>query len=163
MNYPDKHHQIVKDLLNGKFILQGQDLYKIIDEQEEFYKQFFEESFKYELIKTSKLLYLHSNDTNETFSRNMMLVLSVLVDNLNVNRKDLSSIYQEYKITDIEKIIKNSSYKKVCRNTPIEALIEKCVKRNIATSNQAYGTFKFTNAIEVFLEEAKNIAKSDNL
>lgn len=160
MNYPDKHYQIVKDLLDGKFILQEQDLYKIINENEEFYKHFFYESFKYNLTKTSGLLYLCSNNTNEEFSRNMMLVLSVLVDNLNINRKDLSDIYQDYKIADIEKIIKNSSYHKVCRNIPIESLIKKkCVKRNVVKLNQNFDTFKFTNAVDIFLEEAKSIAK----
>ena len=159
MNYPDKHYQIVKDLLDGKFILQEQGLYRIIDKNEEFYKDFFNESFKYELIKTSKFLYLRSNDTNEKFSRNMMLVLSVLVDNLNVDCKNLSDIYQDYKIVNIENIIKNSSYQKVCRNIPIESLIKNdCVKRNVVRFNQNFDTFKFTNAVDIFLEEAKCIA-----
>lgn len=160
MNYPNKHYQIVKDLLDGKFILQEQDLYRIIDDQGEFYKQFFEESFKYKLIKTSTLLYLRSNDTSEKFSRNMMLVLSVLVDALNVNSEDLSRIYQDYQIADIEKIIKNSSYQKVCRNISIEQLISNdCVKRNIVKLDKNYNTFKFTNAIDIFLAEARDIAK----
>jgi len=158
LNYPDKHYQIVKDLLDGKFILQEQDLYRIIDKNEEFYKHFFDESFKYELIKKSKFLYLRSNDTNEQFSREIMLVLSVLVDSLNVNRKDLSDVYQDYKIADIEKIIKNSSYHKVCRNISIKSLIEKCIKRNVVKRNQNFDTFKFTNAVDIFLEEAKCIA-----
>lgn len=163
MNYPNKHYQVVKDLLNGKFILQEEILYGIINEYYEFYCLFFKESFKYNLIKTSKFLYLQSDDTSEKLSRNLMLILSILIDNLNNNNEDLSSIYQDYKIAEIQRIIKNSNYQKACQNITIETLIKNdCAKRNIVKLNENYGTFKFTNAIDIFLEEAKNIIKQSN-
>ncbi|HIE45954.1 MAG TPA: hypothetical protein EYP87_07320 [Flavobacteriaceae bacterium] len=137
MNYPEKHYEIVQNLLNGKFILQGQEVYDILVPNYDFYKIFFKKSFKYDLVKTSEVIYLASDNTSEKFSRNLMLILAILVDNINLQGKDLyEELYKNYKIQDIEVIIKNSSYKSVCRNISIESLIKNdCQKRNIISYN----------------------------
>ncbi len=160
MNYPEKHYEIVQNLLNGKFILQGQAVYDILVPNYDFYKIFFKESFQYDLIKTSEVIYLASDNTSEKFSRNLMLILAILVDNINLQGKDLyEELYRTYKIKDIEIIIKNSSYKSVCRNIGIESLLKNdCQKRNIIKYNNDYDTFQFTSAINIFLEQAKDMA-----
>jgi hypothetical protein len=165
LNYPEKHYEIVQNLLNGKFILQGQIFYDILITNYNFYKIFFKESFKYDLVKTSEVIYLASDNTNEKFSRNLMLILAILVDNINLQGKDLyEELYKNYKIKDIEIIIKNSSYKSVCRNISIESLIKNdCQKRNIIKYNNDYDTFQFTSAINIFLEQAKKIATINNI
>ena len=160
MNYPEKHYEVVQNLLNGKFILQGQAIYDILVPNYDFYKIFFKESFQYDLIKTSEVIYLESDNTSEKFSRNLMLILAILVDNINLQGKDLyEELYKTYKIKDVEIIIKNSSYKSVCRNIGIESLIKNdCQKRNIIKYNNDYDTFQFTSAINIFLEQAKDMA-----
>jgi membrane-bound ClpP family serine protease len=115
------------------------------------------------LIKTAEVIYLSSDTTAEKFSRNLMLVLAVLVDNINLQGKDLyEELYKTYKIKDIENIIQSSSYKNVCRNISVETLIKNdCQKRNIIDFNSEYETFRFTNAINVFLDKAVEIAHID--
>ena len=161
MNYPTKHYEILQNLLNGKFILQKDEIFDIVSDNYDFYKTFFKKSFKYDLIKTSEVIYLVSDNTSEKFSRNLMLVLAILVDYINLQGKDIyEELYKSYKISDIENIIKNSSYKSVCRNIVIEQLIKnECQKRNIINYNNDYDTFQFTDAINVFLEQAKDISK----
>lgn len=165
MNYPKKHYEIVQNLLSGKFILQGQEIYEILVPNYDFYKLFFKESFQYDLVKTSEVIYLASDNTSEKFSRNLMLILAILVDNINLQGKDLyEELYKNYKIKDIEVIIKNSSYKSVCRNIGIESLLKNdCQKRNIIKYNNDYDTFQFTSAINTFLEQAKEIARINNI
>lgn len=160
MNYPEKHYEIVQNLLNGKFILQGQAIYDILVPNYDFYKTFFKESLQYDLVKTTEVIYLASDNTSEKFSRNLMLVLAVLVDNINLEGKDLyEELYKNYKIKDVEIIIKNSSYKSVCRNIGIESLLKNdCQKRNIIKYSNDYDTFQFTSAINIFLEQAKDMA-----
>ena len=161
MNYPTKHYEIVQNLLNGKFILHKDEIFDIVSGNYDFYKMFFKKSFKYDLIKTSEVIYLASDNTSEKFSRNLMLVLAILVDYINLQGKDIyEELYKSYKISEIESIIKNSSYKSVCRNIVIEQLIKNdCQKRNIINYNSEYDTFQFTSAINVFLEQAKDISK----
>lgn len=163
MNYPVKHYEIVQNLLNGKFILHKDEISDIVSDNYDFYKIFFKKSFKYDLIKTSEVIYLASDNTSEKFSRNLMLVLAILVDYINLQGKDIyEELYKSYKISDIENIIKNSSYKSVCRNIQIEPLLKnECQKRNIINYNNDYDTFQFTGAINVFLEQAKDISKTN--
>jgi len=105
------------------------------------------------------VIYLASDNTSEKFSRNLMLILAILVDNINLQGKDLyEELYRTYKIKDVEIIIKNSSYKSVCRNIGIESLLKNdCQKRNIIKYNNDYDTFQFTSAINIFLEQAKDM------
>ena len=164
MKYPKKHYEIVQNLLSGKFLLHGTELYDIGKQNYNFYREFFKESFKYNLIKTTEVIYLSSDNTNEKFSRNLMLILAILVDNCNLQGNDLyEELYRDYTVKDIEVIIKNSSYKNVCRNIDIESLLKNdCKKRNIVHYNED-DTFQFTSAINIFLEQAKEIANIDNI
>ena len=165
MKYPEKHYEIVQNLLNGKIILQEQEIYTMLAHNHNFYREFFTKSFQYDLIKTSEVIYLASDNTSEKFSRNLMLILAILVDNINLQGKDLyEELYKEYKIKDIEIIIKASSYKSVCRNIDIESLLKNdCKKRNIIHYNNDYDTFHFTGAINIFLEQAKDIAMMNTI
>lgn len=165
MKYPDEHFEIVKDLLGGKFILSQENEYNIVAKNYEFYQEFFTKSFKYTLMMTTEYVYLSSLSTKETFSKNMMLVLSVLVDYLNSQGRDLyEDLYKNYTISELESIIKNSSYFATCRKIVIHDLIKKdCQRRNIVKYNANYETFAFTSAINVFLEKARTIAtKNEN-
>ncbi len=165
MNYPQKHYEIVQNLLHGKFILQEDEVYDIVVTNYQFYIIFFKEGFQHNLVKTSEVIYLSSTNTNEKFSRNLMLILAILVDNINLQGKDLyEELYKSYKIKEIELIIKNSSYKNVCRNIAIESLLKNdCLKRNIINYNNDYDTFKFTSAINIFLDQAKEIASMNDI
>jgi len=159
MNYPEGHLAIVQELLSGKFILSDELFFTVISENSNFYKQFFKESFNYEIEQTSEFIYLSSTQTNEKFSRNLMLLLGVLSYELNLKGKNLyDGLAELYQIEDIEKIVEESSYKSICRKIEIEPMLRNdCRKRNIVTFINEGSAFKFTAAINLFLERAKEI------
>ena len=68
IEYPKYHYDIVKSLLDGKFILFPGKLYKSASEDKEFYTDFFKESFDYELIVETEYVYLISDNTDEKTS-----------------------------------------------------------------------------------------------
>ena len=164
MNYPIKHLEIVQELLSGRFILSSESFYAIVSENLNFYKQFFKVSFDYDLQQTSELIYLNSDETQEKFSRNLMLLLGVLSYELNLKGKNLyDGLREVYHIEDIEKIVEESSYKSICRKIEIEPMIKNdCRKRNLVEFINDGNTFKFTTAINVFLQRAKEIAVEEN-
>lgn len=156
---PKEHYKIVNELLAGRFILQGEELFNIISNNQEYYDDFFMQSYQFGLTKTSEVIYLSSSSTSENFSKDLMLVLAVLVYEFNLHNKN---IYEELRLnTSVEKIseiIKNSSYSKTCRSISLENLFTKCKKRNIIKSLNG-NTLKFTNAINIFIEHAKKISE----
>jgi len=160
MNYPDEHLEIVQELLYGKFILSDEPFFSVIAEHHNFYKQFFKLSFNYDLEQTAEFIYLSSTQTSEKFSRNLMLLLGVLSYELNSKGKNLyDGLTEVYQIEDLEKIVEESSYKSICRKIEIESMIRNdCRKRNIVEFINDGNSFKFTRAINVFLERAKEIA-----
>lgn len=159
MNYPDEHLEIVQELLSGRFILSDELHFGIVSDNIDFYKQFFKVSFNYELEQRVELIYLSSEQTNEKFSRNLMLLLGLLSYELNLQGKNLyDGLAEVYQIEDLEKIVKASSYKSICRKIEIESMIKNdCRKRNLVRFLNEGSTFKFTVAINVFLEHAKEI------
>lgn len=161
MEYIHEHGEIVRDLLGGKFLLYGEEFYDKVAENLEFYMEFFEKSFGYEMVKTTDAIYLSSRDTNESFSQRLMLILAVLVDFLNQEGKDLhEELFARYEVKELENIINNSSHKKVCRKIEILPFIKNsCQKRNIVTYDNEDDSFVFTGAINIFLDFARSVVK----
>jgi len=71
MEYPKGHKHVVKELLDGKFVLPNDPLYQVIRENDEFYTKFFKESFDYELRTSNEYCFLISGESNEMLSRDM--------------------------------------------------------------------------------------------
>lgn len=157
---PDKHFEIVKHFLNGRMITSDEKLFEIVKQYLEYYRGFFEESFGYKLINKPEVIYVTSDVTSEKFSRSLMLLLAVVTYEFSRLGKN---IYEEFEkrhtIGEFIELVKNSSYKDSCRNISIEDTLKTCHKRNILKMEDDSKTFRFTSAINIFLEEAKEIAE----
>lgn len=158
--YPQRHRDIVKNLLNGKFILHNEELFEIITDHLEFYIDFFKRSYDYELVKTTEVIYMISEVTNEKFSRNIMLVLAVISWEFNREGKNLySELEKKHPVQSIEEMIKKSSFKDSCRGINIDKLFRDAGSRNLVSFLDNEKSIKFTSAISVFLKAAKDIAE----
>jgi len=158
--YPKKHMEIVKSLLNGKFILHNDALSEIIIEHLEFYIDFFNKSYDYELVKTTEVIYVISDITSEKFSRSIMLVLAVISWELNREGKNIyAELEKKHTLRSIEEMIKKSSFKDSCRGINVEKLFKDAGTRNLVIFLDNEKTVKFTSAVNVFLEKAKEIAE----
>ena len=160
VTYPEKHLEVVKSLLNGRFILHNEELFQIISDSLEFYNDFFKNSYDYELVKSSEVIYLISQVTSEKFSRNIMLVLAVISWEFNRENKNIYAEFdKKHSIQSIEELIKKSSFKDSCRGINIEKLFKDSTSRNLTQYFDNEKSIKFTSAINIFLNAAKEIAE----
>ncbi|WP_415396265.1 condensin complex protein MksE [Sulfurimonas sp. CS5] len=160
--YPEKHFEIVKNLLNGKFILHNEELFEVISDNLEFYIDFFQKSYDYELVKNTEVIYVISSITSEKFSRNIMLVLAVISWEFNREGKNIyTELENKHTIRSIEELIKKSSFKDSCRGINIDKLLKDAASRNLVLILDNEKSIKFTSAINIFLEAAKEIAELD--
>lgn len=158
--YPEKHFDIVKNLLNGKFILHNEELFEIISDNLELYIDFFKKSYDYELVKSIEVVYVVSGITSEKFSRNIMLVLAVISWEFNREGKNIyTELEKKHTIKNIEELIKKSSFKDSCRGINIDKLLKDAGSRNLVLMLDNDKSIRFTSAINIFLEAAKNIAE----
>ena len=67
MVYPAHHRQIVEELMSGKFLLNNEEHFNSLKENESFYTEFFKISFDLELIMKPEFSYLLSKDTQENY------------------------------------------------------------------------------------------------
>lgn len=157
---PQRHSQVIKNLLNGKFILHNEELFEIINDNLEFYIDFFKKSYGYELLHNTEVIYVISDITNEKFSRNIMLVLAVISWEFNREGKNIyTELEKKHTIRSIEELINKSSFKDSCRGINIEKLLKDAGSRNLVLILDNEKSIKFTIAINIFLEAAKEIAE----
>ena len=173
IEYPKYHYDVVKSLLDGKFILFPGKLYETISEAEnkEFYTDFFQESFGYELIVETEYIYLISENTDEKTSRDIMTFISILsyeidkesknfIDELNSSFFNLERINQYFEnshswneiIKENKQISSPESRKSLIYNTML--------KRNII--EKIGDNFQFTKAHKVFLNFALELIEKEN-
>jgi hypothetical protein len=156
--YPEKHFDIVKNLLNGKFILHNEELFEIISDNLEFYIDFFKKSYDYELMKNTEVIYVISSITSEKFSRNIMLVLAVISWEFNREGKNIyTELEKKHTIKSIEELIKKSSFKDSCRGINIDKLLKDAGSRNLVLILDNEKSIKFTSAIIYFLKLLKRL------
>jgi len=159
---PQRHSEVVKNLLNGKFILHNEELFEVINDHLEFYIDFFKKSYDYELVNNTEVIYVISDITHEKFSRNIMLVLSVISWEFNREGKNIySELEKKHTIRDIEELIKKSSFKDSCRGISIDKLLKEAGSRNLVLILDNEKSIRFTSAINIFLKAAKEIAELD--
>lgn len=173
MEYPKNHYQIVSDLMNGKFILsenEGSDFetIKYFEERDKFYSQFFKLSFGYDFIMTQEYVFLQSEETSESISRDICIFFAVLCYELDKEGKNfLDEVkYTEFDYEGIDKYFDNSSYSEhIQSNNRIkdrearDKLIKDLNRRNIV-NRTGDDRFIFTSASRYFLDFAKELAKS---
>lgn len=158
---PDGHYDVASTLLSGKFILHTDSLFDIIHDNINYYTGFFRDTYNFELIKTTEVIYLSSLDSTENFSKNMMLILAVFVYEINLQGKNIyEELMMPFTLKKISDIIENSSYSKVCKSIDLEKFLSRCERRNIVKKTHS-DSMKFTAAVHVFLEHAKRISEID--
>lgn len=167
--YPDKHKEIVTSLMEGKFITVAEFLFEIIKKHEDFYVEFFEKSFGFELIGNHDYYYLISSDTNENTSRDFSIFFSILCYELDKDGKNfLEELnYYEFHIDEIIEYFKNSSWSDVIKankqlnnEESLKRHIGIMVKRNIAVK-QNNERYSFTKAHKLFIDFAKDLIKEE--
>lgn len=165
--YPDKHKEIVTSLMEGKFITVEDFLFETIKKNEDFYINFFETSFGFEIIGNHDFYYLVSSETNENTSRDISIFFSILCYELDKDGKNfLEELnYSEFHIDEILGYFKNSSWLDVIKankqlNTEdsLKRHIGTMVKRNIAVK-QGNDRYSFTKAHKLFIDFAKDLIK----
>lgn len=167
--YPDKHKEIVTSLMEGKFITVADLLFEVIKKNENFYIEFFEKSFGFELIGNHDYYYLISSETNENTSRDFSIFFSILCYELDKDGKNfLEELnYSEFHIDELIEYFKNSSWSDVIKankqlnnDENLKRHIGTMVKRNIAVK-QNNERYSFTKAHKLFIDFAKDLIKDD--
>jgi len=167
--YPDKHKEIVTSLMEGKFITVEDFLFETIKKNEDFYINFFETSFDFEIIGNQYFYYLVSNDTNENTSRDISIFFSILCYELDKDGKNfLEELnYSAFHLDEILEYFKNSSWldviktnKQLNTDDSLKRHIGTMVKRNIAVK-QNNDRYSFTKAHKLFIDFAKDLVKDD--
>src|SRR6187402_2267034 len=85
--YPSEHKEIVKEFLDGRFILYSDKLFPIIQENKDFYEDFFQQSFDYNLDVRSEFVYLTSKATTEKDTRDFTIFLALFCRELELEGK----------------------------------------------------------------------------
>ena len=76
--YPIEHKEIVKELLDGKFIIYSDKLFSVIQDNKDFYEDFFQQSFEYKLDVRNEFIFLTSKATTERDTRDFIIFLALL-------------------------------------------------------------------------------------
>ena len=87
-SYPIDHKEIVSNLLDGRFIIYPNTMFTTIQTQEDEYKEFFKESYGFDLNLDSEFAYLSSNEVTEKRTRDFTLLLAMLCRELDYSGRN---------------------------------------------------------------------------
>lgn len=162
-SYPSEHKEIVGNLLDGRFIIYPNPMFAVIQTLEDDYKEFFMESYGYELNLDSEFAYLSSSEVTEKRTRDFTLFVAMLCRELDYSGRNFRDSIElaTFDITETEQLLKQSSKWEILEKTSVanfESFIDTWHKKNVLkrTGNQ----FKFTKAIKLFFEFAVNVANA---
>jgi hypothetical protein len=169
MEYPERHKQIVEDLMNGRFILSKERHFEELNNEEDFYISFFKSSFGYQLVITQEYAYLISEDTDENISRDISIFFAIFCYELDKQGKNfLDGLqYSEYSFEEVNLLFENSSYSDLIQiNKQLKDIdarrklfFNTMNKRNIIEKIND-DKFYFTPAYKVFIDFAKELAET---
>ena len=170
MEYPNKHKQIVEDLMNGRFILSSEPHFEKLKTNEvEFYTPFFQKSFGHKLIITQEYAYLISQETDENISRDISIFFAIFCYETDKEGKNfLDGLqYSEHSFEDVNTLFENSSFIDLIQTNKqikdVDArrrlLFNTMNKKNIIEKIND-DKFTFTSAYKVFIEFAEELAKT---
>jgi hypothetical protein len=162
-SYPSEHKEIVSNLLDGKFIIYPNQLFAVLQEQEDEYIEFFKKSYGYELNFDTEFAYLSSYEVNEKRTRDFILFLAILCRELDYSGKNFRDVIEfgSFDISETEQLLMQSSRWEILEKTSIanfESFIDTWQRRNILKKNG--NQFKFTKAVKLFFEIAVNISNA---
>ncbi len=168
--YPNKHKQIVTSLMDGRFITIDESYFDIVKENQDFYAEFFDKSFGFELKNTQEFYYLISEETNENTSRDISIFFSIFCYELDKDGKNFMDElgFSDFHIDEIVDYIKNSSWTDIIKSNKqlndadsIKRLVgSTMVKRNIAVKH-SNDNYSFTKAYKLFIDFARELIKSE--
>lgn len=168
--YPNKHKQIVTSLMDGRFITIDESYFDIVKENQDFYTEFFDKSFGFELKNTQEFYYLISEETNENTSRDISIFFSIFCYELDKDGKNFMDElgFSDFHIDEIVDYIKNSSWTDIIKSNKhlndadsIKRLVgSTMVKRNIAVKHSD-DNYSFTKAYKLFIDFARELIKSE--
>jgi len=162
-SYPSEHKEIVSQLLDGRFIIYPNQMFAVIQTQEDDYKEFFKESYGFELNIDSEFAYLSSNEVTEKRTRDFTLFLAMLCRELDYSGKNFRDSIEltAFDIVDTEKLLKQSSKWEIIEKTSVanfDSFIDIWHKKNVL--KRTGSQFKFTKAVKLFFEFAVNVANA---
>lgn len=168
MEYPKGHKHVVKELLDGKFVLPTEPLYQVIRENSEFYTQFFKESFDYELRTSNDYCFLLSGESNETLSRDICIFFGILCYELDRDGRNFIEEIQfsEWDMERLDRYFENSTYMELINSNKQlkdkdtrKTFVNSMSRRNIVNKH-AEDKWTFTPAFKVFIDFAAELAKN---
>lgn len=162
--------QIVTSLMDGRFITIDESYFNILKENQEFYVEFFDKSFGFELKNTQEFYYLVSDETNENTSRDISIFFSILCYELDKDGKNFMDelSYSDFHIDEIIEYITNSTWTDVVKANKqlndvdnIKRLVgSTMVRRNIARK-YSDDKFSFTKAYKLFTDFTRELIKRE--
>lgn len=168
IKYPKFHRQIVNDLLEGKFLLYTDyEKFQILKEENIFYIDFFKNTFDYDLNIRNEFAYLSSQNTDETFSRNFTIFLSVLCFEISQKGDFKTRLENDiFSYEEVENYLKSENFKEVTQEIGVNNLqtfLNNLGRRNIIqfTNTSSKDNFKFTKAINLFFEFAVQLSRQE--
>jgi hypothetical protein len=170
MEYPEKHRQIVEELMNGRFILSRENHFDELKENEpNFYVPFFQKSFGHKLIITQEYAYLVSEDTDENISRDISIFFAIFCYELDKQGKNfLDGLqYLEYSLEEVNFLFDNSSYidlihtnKQLKDFDSRRKLLFTTMRNKNIIEKINDDKFYFTPAYKVFIDFARELAET---
>jgi hypothetical protein len=166
MVYPQFHRRIVEDLMGGKFILNNEESYNSLKENEVFYQEFFKVSFDLDLVLKPEFSYLLSKDTQENFSRDVSIFIAILCYELDKDGQNFMELmeYHEFTFEEVDRYFENSSFIDLIESNKTikdadgrRTLVNGMARRNIVQKSFE-DRFMFTQAHRVFIDFAKELA-----
>lgn len=152
--------------MDGKFILSREKHFEQLKQNEQYYIDFFEKSFGYELVANQDYAYLISTNVNEALSRNISIFFSILCYELDKAGKNfLDQLeFSEISADEIDEYFESSSYYDLIQSN--NALNDANKRRNFINQlirlkimdKQTENRYSFTPAYKVFIDYAKSIA-----
>jgi hypothetical protein len=159
--YPNEHKEIVKELLDGKFILYSDNLFQIIHDNKDFYEDFFQQSFDYNLDARSEFIFLTSKVTTERDTRDFTIFLALYCRELELEGKKFREQIElaTHNVDDVWQTLNNSTKKEIINSTGIKEwrnFLNRWNRKNVISLTG--NSFKFTKAVNLFFEFAVNVA-----
>jgi len=156
--------------MDGRFITIDESYFDIVKEYQDFYAEFFDKSFGFELKNTQEFYYLISEETNENTSRDISIFFSIFCYELDKDGKNFMDElgFSDFHIEEIIDYIKNSSWSDIVKSNKqlydadsIKRLVgSTMVKRNIAVKHSD-DNYSFTKAYKLFIDFARELIKSE--
>jgi hypothetical protein len=162
--YPKEHKEIVKELLDGKFILYSDNLFQVIQDNKDFYEDFFQQSFEYNLDVRSEFIFLTSRVTKEKETKEFTIFLALLCRELELegNKFKEQIDFALHNVDDVWQTLNNSSKKEIIDSIWKKGkedywnFLKQWNRKNVISLT--VNSFRFTKAVNLFFEFAVNVA-----